>query len=238
VDFRRVQGLDASAVSSFAKLEQVCRRFGTQLILSGLTNKLQTEFKRTGFLPRLELIVMPDMDRGMEFMEDNLLGCINGVLYEPDADPMRTGMADEMDLRRILAPEFSPKALEILISYCETLKLADSAPLFKMGDASDALYFLERGELSVLLPLDGGQFKRLRSFGPGTVVGEMGFFTGQPRSADVVTSVNCRVRKLSAEKLKEMERDHPQAVLEFHRFILRLLSQRLIAANEEIRELL
>ncbi|HYG77586.1 MAG TPA: SulP family inorganic anion transporter [Planctomycetota bacterium] len=238
VDFRRVQGLDASAVSSFIKLQQLCRRYRTQLILSGLRPELSTEFKRTGFLPDDAIQVLPDMDRGMEFMEDSLLGTLGGVIYVPSNDPKLSGTQAVMDLRRILSPEFTHASLDLVIAHCETLKLVESTPLFKAGEPSDAMYFLERGELSVLLPLDGGQSKRLRSFGPGTVVGEMGLYTGQPRSADVVTSMNCRVRKLSADAIKKMEKEHPDAAIELHRFVVRLLSRRLVAANEEIRGLL
>jgi len=237
IDFRRVQGLDASAVSSFVKLEQVCKRYSTRLLMSGLRPELETELTRTGFLPNPEIQVLADMDRGMEFIEDNLLGCINGMMFLPNND-IRSGTQAVMDLRRILSPEFTHASLDVVISHCETLKLEERMTLFKAGEISDAMYFLERGELSVLLPLDGGQSKRLRSFGPGTVVGEMGLFTGQPRSADVITSMNCRVRKLSKDAIAKMETENPAAAIELHRFVVRLLSRRLVAANEEIRGLL
>jgi SulP family sulfate permease len=141
-------------------------------------------------------------------------------------------------LRRNLGPHFDPQHLETLISCCETIKLEQGTTLFKKGDPGDALYFIERGELSVLLRLENGQVKRLRTFGPGTVVGEMALFSKMPRSADVVTDTVCRVRKLSADSLARMEREHPVAAIQFHNFVVKLLCTRLMAANEEIRALL
>jgi SulP family sulfate permease len=143
-----------------------------------------------------------------------------------------------MDLRRILAKQFDKPALDVLIGCCQTLKLGAGTPLFRRGDPGDALYFIERGHVSVLLRLDDGQTKRLRAFGPGTIVGEMAIYSHQPRSADVVADTGCRVRKLSAQDLERLEREHPEVAVQFHRFVVRLLSARLAAANEEIRGLL
>jgi SulP family sulfate permease len=144
----------------------------------------------------------------------------------------------EFDLRRMLARHFKHENLEALMQYCESIKLPENATLFKKGEPGDALYFIERGELSVLLQLEGGQTKRLRTFGPGTVVGEMALFSKLPRSADVVTDSACRVRKLSDASLAKMAEDHPAASIELHNFIVRLLCTRLQAANDEIRALL
>jgi SulP family sulfate permease len=236
LDFRRVQGLDASAVSSFFKLEQLCRRYKTLLLLSSLRPELIKELERTKFLPNKYIHVKDDLDRGLEWIEEDILDSAPTVMNF--ANPMQSIALAERDLRRILESQFSAEALDILIEACETMKMEANKPLFKKGDRSDALYFLERGELTVLLQLDGGNSKRLRSFGPGTVVGEMGLFTGSPRSADVVTSQPSRVRKLTAENLALLEQHHPNVVIEFDRFLIRLMSGRIAAANEEIRGLI
>ena len=147
------------------------------------------------------------MDRGLECIEDSLLSgsaaLHAGMMTQVD-DPNKTAIRAVGELRRNLGPHFSPENLETLISFCETIKLEQGTTLFKKGEPGDALYFIERGELSVLLKLEDGQIKRLRTFGPGTVVGEMALFSKMPRSADVVTDTVCRVRKLSAESLARM----------------------------------
>jgi SulP family sulfate permease len=149
-----------------------------------------------------------------------------------------TQIMAEFDLRRMLSRQFKHEHLETVIQYCESIKLPENATLFKKGDPGDALYFIERGELSVLLQLEHGHTKRLRTFGPGTVVGEMALFSQLPRSADVVTDSACRVRKLSAVSLAKMAEENPAASIELHNFIVKLLCARLQAANDEIRALL
>lgn len=240
LDFRRVQGVDISAVLSFHKLDQLCRKAGARLLLSGMSPAIEAELNRAGFLPRDGVSVVEDMDIGMERMEDELLA-LSGFVVSPvnvESGTRRNTMnIAEMDLRRILSEEFTGPELDTLISYCETEKPEAFAPLFKRGDAGDCLYFIERGELAVMLPLADGRSKRLRAFGPGTIVGEMGVYTGHARSADVIASDSCRVRKLSQEALKRLENERPDVAIKFHRFVAKLLALRLAAANTEIRTL-
>src|SRR5207302_7816765 len=73
LDFRRVQGLDASAVSSFFKLDQICRRNNTVLLLSSLLPELEKELVRTSFLPNKAIRVLADLDRGLEWIEEDIL---------------------------------------------------------------------------------------------------------------------------------------------------------------------
>jgi len=249
LDFRLVQGLDASAVLSFNKLVQLCEAHGVRLLLSGLRPETRRELEQTKFLPNPEVRVFTDTDHGLEWMEDELLAAARGEasrlqppaapdLEEPSSPQGGTAVMAEKGLREILSAQFGGHALDVLIGHCEWLKLEAGTLLFRSGDPSDALYFIEHGEVSVQLQLDDGQTTRLRSFGPGTVVGEMGLHSKQPRSADVVAVGTCCVCRLSAEKLARMVREHPEVAIEFYAFVIRLLSARLVAANEEIRALL
>jgi len=242
LDFRLVQGLDASAILSFTKLEQICSGNKVKLLLTGLHGNLESIFKETKLLPHPFINVFPDMDHGLEWIEDTLLGSLprgSAAPQDPNRNPGQgTMILAVMDLRRILSAHFTPQSLDMLITYCDSMKLPKDTALFKRGDPGDCLYFIERGDVSVLMNLEDGQTKRLRSFGPGTVVGEMGLYLKQPRSADVVTDGECRLRKLTAENLEKMEREHPDAAIQFHIFVVKLLSSRLAAANEEIRALL
>ena len=239
LDFRMVQGLDASAALGFSKLDQICVRNKVLLIFTGLSSTLQDAFEHARFLPRPTVKVYGDMDRGLEWIEDYLLGVPDEQPAElPETSNTQTALASETDLRSILVAYFTSHDLDVLIEYCELLKPKEGEALFRQGDPGDALYFIEQGEVSVLLRLEDGKTKRLRSFGPGTVVGEMALYTRQPRSADVVTETSCRVRKLSGVNLGRLEREHPEVALQFHAYVVKLLAGRLGVANEEIRTLL
>jgi sulfate permease, SulP family len=243
LDFRMVQGLDASAVLSFVKLEQICKKADVKLVFCAVKQDVDSVLQQTKFLPNKGILSFPDLDHALESCEDNLLGNVAGAIFDSgrpgESGNMLTAAVAEMDLRRILAAHFEPAALDIVIAHCQTLKLPEGTTLFNQGDPGDALYFVERGELTVSIKVPGGERKRLRTFGPGTVVGEMALYSKGVRSADViVTNMACRVRKFSSESLANMERKHPDVAIAFHSFVIRLLATRLIAANEQIRSLI
>jgi len=138
----------------------------------------------------------------------------------------------------LLSPHFGSDSLDVLLSVCEPVELRKDAALIRRGETGDALYFVEHGELSVLVTLVDGTVKRVRKLGPGTVVGEMALYSGHPRSADVVAETDCRVHRLTADGFARLEREHPRAAMQFHSFVVKLLSQRLTASNDEIQALL
>jgi SulP family sulfate permease len=236
LDFRMVQGLDASAALGFAKLHQLCARNRVTLVLSGLRPELHTVLRQMRFLPHPEIHVVADLDRGLEWIEDRVLGT---AAAEGTGSPVGAmGPVPEVDLRRLLGAHFDEDALAVLLELCETVELPPDATLIRRGDPGDALYFIERGEVAVLVPLGNGTRKRVRALAPGTIVGEMALYSGQPRSADVVAETACRVRRLSAERFARLQLEHPMVAAQFHQFVVKLLSERLTAVNDEIRALL
>lgn len=229
LDFRMVQGLDSSTVWSFRKLEQICERFETRLLFSGLPEPVQKSLQVAQFLPRPSLETFPDLDHGFEWLEDRLLA-ENRLSVSPDSD-RRT-------VEELLAAHLTPEETRILLQSCEIQEFGPGEPLFRRGDPGGALYFVERGSLSVFIHVGDGHLKRLRTCTRGTVVGEMAIYTRQPRSADVVSDDASRVRKLTTESLSRLEAEHPGVAHSFHRFVVKLLSARLVSANDEIRSLL
>jgi SulP family sulfate permease len=241
LDFRMVQGLDASAALGLGKLHQLCVRYRVTLIVSGLRLEQQAVLQHMRFLPQREIRVVSDLDRGMEWIESRLLAEAAGAGSPMPAELAGNegdGDVPSVDLQGMLSPHFSPEALKVLLGLCEIHDLPQETVLIKRGDAGDALYFVERGEVSVMVRLENGERKRLRTLGPGSLVGEMALYSGQPRSADVVTETPCRAYRLSAERFARLEREDPAVVIQFHSFVVKLLAKRLSAASDEIRALL
>ena len=59
------------------------------------------------------------------------------------------------------------------------------------------------------------------------VVGEIGLYLGSKRTASVVTEEQSTVYRLSAEALKKMEQEDPEAATVFHKIIAKLMADRL-----------
>ena len=79
---------------------------------------------------------------------------------------------------------------------------------------------------------------RLRTRGPGTVVGEVGLYLGIPATASVVVEGACSVYRLSAEALARMETQAPELATAFHRAMASHLSDRLASTTAIVQALM
>ena len=94
----------------------------------------------------------------------------------------------------------------------------------KEGDPPGELFFIESGQVTVQLEyLDRNPF-RLGTRGAGEVVGEIGFYLNQPRTAAVITNEPSTIQRLSWKTLKEMEKKDPEVANLFHQGITLLLA--------------
>lgn len=220
IDFRLVRGVDASAVVVLRKLLRLADEHETQLLFTAIDEPLAQRFAACGLpLEKSAVRRFADIDRGLEWAESKLL----------------TSARPEVELTAALRLPDGADA-ESLASYFELLEIPGGTALFQRGEPSNALYILLRGQLSVQIHIDdSGYTKRLRSYGPGTIVGEMGFYDGAPRSADIVADVDTNVARLSLERLKMLELAQPDRAAQFHRFVIMTLAARLRTANEHLR---
>jgi len=222
LDFAATSGMDASVSVSFVKLRQLCATIDADLVLTGLPPRSRELLVRTGTL-NLRIHEFATLDAGLEWIEDKLLA--PGVVARPQED----------NFRAMLAPHFTPRSLERLAACMEVRDFNARQTLFLRGEPGDALYIVERGRVAVSLLLADGRSVRLRSFGPGTVVGEMAVYTQNRRSADVLAEVPTRVRRLSLETLLALEQDDPVTAQQFHRFLVKTIASRLAVADEALR---
>ena len=213
LDFRRVTGLDSSAVLSFTKVVQLAGVARFEVVLVSLPPEVHDQLEAGGILADEAVTVEPDLDRGLQRAEDALLRW--------DTEHA-TGEPREVEAETV--PTIDTTALE---PYLETVTLDEGATLIRQGDPPDALYFLDEGSLTVRLETASGETVRLRRLGPGTVVGEIAFYLGTKRTATVVAEEACRLRRLTRQELERMEEAHPMLALGLHRSFVRLMSERL-----------
>lgn len=131
-----------------------------------------------------------DNDLAVEWSENRLLGEI------AEADGTTPTLAD-CDLFKGLAPEL----LAEVERAATQVVFPQGAQIVTAGQESDGrVFFIERGQVSILVPLDDGAHQRIASFGPGTNFGEMALLGQTIRSATVVADgeVVCRIIEAAA----------------------------------------
>ena len=137
-------------------------------------------------------------------------------------------------LKRIpLFQNLKPRQAIVLLKACEQRAIGVGEVLCEFGGRSDAMFILLSGELSVRTE-QGFQVARIAPIAP---VGEMGIFTGEPRSATVVALKPSAFFALSKARLDLLLRQHPDIELAISRNLIRTLSQRIRDANRELTHL-
>lgn len=230
LDFKSVRGLDVSAIVDFQKLKKLTAGKGIKLLVSNAAPHLQPLLAGGGITqdePGYRTS-FDDLDHALEWCESILL---------QEADLLD---ADHVDLEEQLAQHAiirgeDARAAQAFLERMET-KVGDV--IFKQGDESDSLYFVESGRVDVLLRDEAGRVLRLRSMTVGAVIGEVGFYLGTARSASIVVTEAGVLQRLSHEALRRMEETAPQTASAIHALIASSLSGRLSTTNRLVQELM
>jgi SulP family sulfate permease len=243
LDFRLVSGIDSSAMNSFLKMKLLQETREITLVFTHLSPHIRRQFKTGGLIKEHDtaLKIFPDLDHGVEWCEDQILQ--NEQISGAIPPGQKQGMEFlESVITAFLKPHLPGETGDPVIArihrYLERKKVAAGVYLIRQGNPPVGIYFIESGQFTARLTAEDGKTVRLRSMGPGTVVGEMGVYLGLPATASVVTDRECVVLFLSFANLLRMERADPETAAAFHKFIACVLGERLANNNKTIRALM
>jgi sulfate permease, SulP family len=229
LDFQHVSALDSSAVFSFIRLRQLADTHQFHLILTDLNQETKNKLARARFSEQDEWIhFFPGLDYGMEWCESNLL------LEEGGSAILRVGTLPAQ-LKKMLP---SQEQVDRFMKYLEKEEVRQYHIVINKGDPPDSMYFVDSGELTTRLETSKGKFIRLSHQGGGTMVGEMGLFLKQSRTATVVADKPSVLYKLSLNNYNHMMQDDPELAFHLHQWIGRVLSVRLAENNHTLETLL
>ena len=224
-DFRQVTGMDSSAVNSFNKLKIMAENHKFQVLLCGLDQDINEQLLIEGLIPDDSNLIQTfvDLDHGLEWCEEKI---IQTVLKDSgDLDSLR----DNSQFRNMLSD---------ISEYLEEQDVPADMVIIEQGKKAGGIYFLESGHFTVRLDSGKGEQIRLKTLGPGTVVGEVSLYLGSKASASVVTDVDCRIYYLSKENFKKLQLKAPEKTTMLHSYVVKLLSDRLAESNATIQALL
>jgi len=229
LDWRRIIGIDQSAVNSLRRMRRLAREHHFALVFTDLSAGVRDQLHRGGMGDQEMNIfhIFGDLDHGLEWCEEETLKS------EEDSSPdEQISMQEQLKMLWDGNPDLGG-----FLSFFERNEVPEQTELVKQGEPSDSLVFIESGEVSVLLELDTGRSVRLRRMGAGTVVGEVGFFQESLRTATVVTEKACVYYRLTNDGLKKLEED-PVMARSFHNLIIQIMSERLTKYNRTLQAIL
>lgn len=231
LDFHRVTHLDSSAVFGITRLKQVIQANNILMVWTEVKPEIVKNLELGGLKDDTDnsFVIKPSLDEGVEWCENKILA--------------RQGMNDltgfiekvERQLQRVF-PDL--KGTERLLQYLEQRELREGEVLIKQGDPAEEMYFVESGLVTIELELPNNKRLRLRSIRGGAMVGEVGMYLQQERTASVIAAHPSVVYRLSAESLKTMQAKDPDVAVQFHEWIVRLLAERISNNNQIIEALM
>jgi CRP-like cAMP-binding protein len=116
--------------------------------------------------------------------------------------------------------------LNDLFKFLEKKEVKTGDYLMRQFDAPDNIYFVESGQVTAQLEFPNKPPVRLETMKSGRVIGELGFYLGQKRTAAVVADEPSTVYLLSAKSLTNMEKKAPEVASYFHQLIIQLMAER------------
>lgn len=207
-DFRHVKALDTSAGQSLARLFKAARRRGLRVELSGLTPVQRATLQAGGaLLPGTR--EHGDVDAAVDAWDVEVLA--------QHAGPLPAAW---------MPPEFETRWLDEVF---EGQRLPAGAVLFAQGDPADALYLVRSGCIAIHAHGDGPP-TLLRTVHAGSVIGEMGFLRGLPRSATATVVDEAQLWVLDRARFEQQVQREPR----FESALLRLFLSQMASRVEQL----
>lgn len=98
--------------------------------------------------------------------------------------------------------------LDNFLAHCHRRKYPSKSTIIYAGDESDALYYILKGSVTVVIEDDDGREMIMAYLNEGDFFGEMGLFENEPqRSAWVKAKTECEVAEISYSKFRQLARE-------------------------------
>jgi SulP family sulfate permease len=241
MDMMLVQGIDSSAVKSFEKLARDLEKKDIDLVIVNTSEPVRKAFEADGLqssdYERLQYF--DDLEHATEWCED--------LIAENEAKKIE---AAKMEGREAVADLFQAvysdmmAALEIQVmfetliermqSYLDTLDVKAGDYLYRQKEVSTDVYFIVRGQVTLVRTNPEGASFRFRTLGPWTLTGEIGAFLGYHAPYDAAVEKAGLIYRLSAENRKKLETEDAALAAELQKLIITMLGSQLMKTTRAV----
>jgi MFS superfamily sulfate permease-like transporter/CRP-like cAMP-binding protein len=232
LDLRRVNDVDSTAGRIVAQMADRVRRERKHLLLSHPEAHPRVARALRGFGVHAAVgraAVFPDTDAALEHAEDLLIGALR----------VQASEGEELPVHRL--PAFVGLTAEecaVVEGLLLRRRYEAGEAVIKEGNRDRSLFLIAKGTASVRIDLgDMNRSKRLATFSPGTVFGEVALLDKQPRSATVTADGELVCYELSEEGFDTLTKTHPRIAIYLLMNIGAELSRRLRRSTATVSQL-
>jgi uncharacterized protein len=123
-----------------------------------------------------------------------------------------------------------PSQARVVVLMGDLRKFAPGQAVVRQGERGDEMYVIIQGAAEVWLAANGDR-RQIANLKRGDVFGEMGFVSGNERTADVVASTDLEVLAVDEHFMHRIQRRYPRIASKVLLNLSRILSGRLQEAN-------
>ena len=135
----------------------------------------------------------------------------------------------------LLLPNWADQDWKHLFRFTSIRSVMPGDALIRHGEPDQTLYFVLRGQLEVIVRSgDGLSMGQLALVGAGSVLGEMAFFDGGPRSASAWAVDDCDIAAMTPDQHSAFEKASPALAHELVFALGRILATRLRRTNARL----
>lgn len=229
LDMHQVDGISDSAARL---LNQTRLRFSSEniaLVFSRIHGRLAIEHALSTTSPKTDhgYLSFEDNDLAVEWCENRLLGDLVQAA-QPKVD-----LGDCVLLKNLPA-----ELLALVANAVVKKRFAQGEAILTTGEAGNGhVFFVEKGYVSILVPLADGAHQRIASLGPGMSFGELILLGQTTRSATVVADCEVDCWVLKAKDIDALAYDKPMLKILLLENLSRDMAGKLLRATQWIAAL-
>ena len=131
------------------------------------------------------------------------------------------------DRQLLVVPQWQESDWATFLSHAQRVKVARGKVLIQEDASERVIYFVSAGLLEVTSVISGQSMGTLAKVHPGSVVGELSFFDGRPRSAKVWSIADSELYRLDYDAFQRYVDAHPRKACDLLMAIGRVVALRL-----------
>ena len=232
LDMKRVTEIDSTGTRLLPQIKRLIEKDGRYLLISHLTDG-HPLWKFLDFMGVVEALgaeyFHADTDAALEWAEEHLLDQPGG-LHDADGEITLESMS--------LTDGFSDAELACLRQRMGEESYGRGEMIFGEGDHDPAMLVIVRGTVTIRQKMQSrDQLKRVFSYGPGSVIGELALLDKRERSAGAWADTGVLLMRLSHRDFDVLKEEAPQLALKLLTNLAREVSMKLRRTSAELAAL-
>ncbi len=239
LDMRRVQTIDITAAHLLDQIRDTMADKNGFLVYSHLPTNLpsgqnmEQYVDQTGLAPyKSAARVFEDLDEAKGWIENRILKEAAGILKET-----RSKDKEETPLELHEIEMFKGRKQETLAAldaHLVRVRYGAGTKIFSRGDTDAKLFFVRKGLVNLVLPINSIHARRLYTCGRGSFFGEMTFLDGGAQSTDAVALTDVELFALSRKSLDAFAEQHKKAASNLFEGLADVLTKRVRYLTSEL----